>query len=357
LSVKIEDGLSHSNSKSRLIDVVNGRAEFTVPAPGRFTMTAERLPGYIPVPIAPEDRAQQINRYEMSAGDEPYSITLPLERAGAVYGKVLNADGTPATEARIFVSFASAVWWPQDYRCSYSVNNLKCNAQGEFAVSPLPLGKTVNIAAMVDLQREVTAVTLSNAKPIDRIQLELPKGVDAVVRVYKPDGKPMGGVPLSLEAPGCGYTGHYTDSEGRFTFRAIDPKKKYTVVAKPDALYQQGSTELLPDKSENEIHLKEGLAIHVVLRFEETNKPVRDFMVRVERTPEPGKPYSPLGFEWLTNSEGEFALTNLQPGEYCVNTITGGFDFVTPKEGRTFNAGQALPVKIYVRPAATPKAQ
>lgn len=344
------------------ISVINNHAETTLIPPARLRFYVN-VAGYIARPLSREERVKNLMEWNLEAGAEPFVIDIPLDRAGAIRGRVLKPGGSPAAfahvyAAQIFPTDGAAqdeARWPEDYFCSW-INNVTCDEQGAFAIFPVPLNQTFEISGSIDYARSVRKVEMTPLRPIAEVQLTLPEGKEATVRVLKPDGNPAAGIPLKIRCAAQCYTGSRTDSEGRYSLRGLDPQQDYWVAAQPESRFQHVFAKIDFEK-ENILQLQEGFSIQGNVLRSDTKEPISQYRIQIHAVPgaPPGtselETYR-LQFEALSDTEGKFQFTNLSPGKYSL--FLYGVNGLVPEnatpEATTFTAGQAEPVTILLRP-------
>jgi hypothetical protein len=326
------------------VKIVDGKGETEVGAPTQSMVDLGNLPGY--TAAAPLTAREYFDGHSQSwqidAADEPYTIELPVERAGALYGQILDADGSPARETGVSVDMVHEPDLPVSSQ--YFSNHVEqVDRNGEFAVLPLPLNKTFKISASAGLTSVDEEVELTDNEPIARVQLRLPKTLDATMLVLQPDGQPSEGTPLQIDWPGHTAVGHRTDSEGICVVRGILSGEQYTVTATPEALYQPASTRLAAGS--NVIRLKKGLSVEGKVLESGTEMPLASCII-VARL---GGVVLAQSAETVSDSQGCFRFTNLGPGEYKIEvrsahgfSLAGGLD-----ERIVFTAGQTAPVIVH----------
>ncbi len=334
------------------VDVVNGQATVMVTAPGKIKLYGDQLPGYIPTPRpkgGPDKKRP--GDWRIPAGEGAYTIEMPLERAGAAYGQVVHADGRPAAEAHVYVhmqSDSSATDWPGSYSC-FGSSDLEPDANGHFAVVPMPLGQTFRISASMGFTRVEKEVRLSRWRTVAQLTFRLPEGVDVPVRVIQPDGRPMAGVALKVRRASHGYGGLKTDSRGVYVARGLDPTVEYTIEAQPSHSYQYRRIPLRPDAKEHVIQLKPGLTATGLVLLEGSETPVANHRVIASHCgPTEGLGVSEV--ETVTNHEGRFHFGSLCAGTFKVRLdTTMTLEPVSQKSVECI-AGQEEPLTLYMRP-------
>ena len=334
------------------VPIVDGRGELSVPAPGQLTLKVDNLTGYLPQPEGMTSYDRIDKSCDIPEGTDPYPIETPLERAGAVEGVVLHADGTPVENVSIGANVVTSEKnGGRSYR-SLSIMSNQTNARGEFAFMPAPLNQTIEVTATLDCAARRTSLKLSAWKPVGNVELKFGKSMDVPVLVLGPDDRPAPNVQVHLSGP-VG-TSLPTDVDGRCVFHGVDPEQKYVFRIEPAVLYQRQTVPLTPDGTENVLRLREGLRLAGEARFSDTDKPAANLRLRACLVPETAAAGTDFYFtDTTTDDQGRFLFTNLSPGKF---RLIIGFDQSTdtrecgPDEERTFTAGQTEPAMFRVKP-------
>ncbi len=343
-----------SDMTERSAPIVNGRAELTVKPPARIMLRTERLNGYIPTPVfGPWEETDIRNGWRITAGDEPFVIEMPLERAGAIHGQVLRGDGSPAAGAYVYVraESAEAGAWPDDYFCR-APSNITCDADGRFAVLPVPFDTPMLVQANVDFARDEELVELGANNPIVPIALTLPEGVDVPVSIVDPSGRPMPDTEVFVSRPGGGHSGLRAGPDGVFVLKGADPNEAFTVEARPARDYQFTRIEVPFDGSPAIVRLNEGLDAHGVVQRADTGAPVPHVVVIAQSMyqAELGD-YQEYEVKATADAEGKFMFTNLREGTFQARANASGTGLTSEGSSQTpFTAGQSEPVIVQLRP-------
>ncbi len=358
LGVSILDKDRNTLDRIPDINVANGAAEFAVDVPARLQFHGERLRGSILGPREQDERGSIVNYWDVPEGSGPHVIELPVERAGAIEGRVLRADGSPAAQCGISVRVKSSNGTDVTSRYDHSVRTqASCDPQGKFAFLPLPLGYTLEIQAKEGFCTRKTTTSLTPQQSVRHVELRFPETQDVAVRVVTPGGQPANDVPLSVHYPGVTHSGMRTDTDGRYVFRGVDPSQPFTVTARPGERYQFAAVDLRFDGHENTLRLREGLRVDGYLLESGTDSPLRSW--RVSAFPSNNAAdYGGAGIEphlyqveAITDRDGAFRFTNLCPGTFNVRLRGPRRPIFSPAadEG-TFVAGQDTPLIIHVPP-------
>ncbi len=189
---------------------------------------------------------------EIPTGEERADIVIPVEPAGAAKGIVLNADGSPALDARASVGFD---FTEEDFspgnRSAHEPPDLPdkakpvyhtfaygsprgdayCtgpNLRGESFLTPIPFGVTCYPYAMRGMYLAIGDSFVMNAEnAYPTFTVELGKGIDARIRLLDPSGAPIANRPVELrsqhpEVPMIWGNQENTDEDGECRFQGLN---------------------------------------------------------------------------------------------------------------------------------------
>ena len=196
-----------------------GCAQVTVPTPGGFSVPPH-LAGYWFEPV----------HQSVAAGAEPIELILAAIPAGAIYGQVVNVDGSEASGTLVSVYEAQKSPLRRDgVLLGVSVKDTASSGDmPRFAAQPLPLGGSYVLVGWHGQTYVVSEpIRLTEAAPLREIQLKLPAGVTVRGQVLDSERKPIASaaVALTYSSPysGFGSAPLLTDSDGWFTAEAVNP--------------------------------------------------------------------------------------------------------------------------------------
>jgi beta-lactamase regulating signal transducer with metallopeptidase domain len=313
--------------ESKRLALLNGEVHLDVQLPNKIGYRTDGLVGY----WIKENWGE-----EVPAGTEPYVITIPAIPAGAIYGRVLEQDGSPAQSALIGVIVVKRS--PQMPEGSLGVR-VKDSAGGDgdavsqFMAGPLPLGGTYAIALNRNQTYAISEpVEINEKTPMREIELRFAEGVRISGRVLTPDGKPAPGVAFRFgyETPwSYGFSGAElrTDLDGRFAFEHVNPAApgRYAITLSGNPSFRPKRIELKPDGKPLAIALERGRTLTGVVVDTATGWPIPG--VEVYAMPRDSfKNPEPLGYlnaDAKTNERGEFRFSTMGAGEYSLN-VRGG---------------------------------
>ena len=299
------------------MEIENGRIRLDVAAPGTLRCWSRGTLGYWFKEVS----------HIIPAGTEPLVVEVPCAAAGAIYGQVLEADGTPAnldgannalvgviTVKRSPLMGPGALDVPADVK-----------AGGKFVVTPLPLGGTYRVVAHRGACYVLgEPLTLDEAEPIPEMQIRLVEGVTVPVQVLKPDGTPAAGAEVQLDygtshSHGFGGVGVRADRQGRVTFEHVNPDAPghYTLRIHSRRDYRPVNMRIDPTAGAVTIHLERGRVVTGKVIDNATGRPIPGVQVYAIST---GRmPVELVESEAKTNERGEFRFSNMADRDYALH--------------------------------------
>ncbi|HWA97642.1 MAG TPA: carboxypeptidase-like regulatory domain-containing protein [Pirellulales bacterium] len=164
----------------------------------------------------------------VTPGDGPLEQDVEIVPAGAVRGRVLNANGSPASNGvhvgtKIRYHFSPQRW------TTTGINNVPVDVQGNFFLSPLPFGADgdyVIVASRGHEQAVSAPVRVDEQHISPQVEIRFSPTASASGVVVGTDGAPRGGVEVKLWfrngiADTIYSPGTQTNAEGRFTFEGL----------------------------------------------------------------------------------------------------------------------------------------
>jgi beta-lactamase regulating signal transducer with metallopeptidase domain len=296
-------------SREVVLGPEGGRAE--VPAPSRVRVGAgQEASGYFI-----EDSAE----VALAEGSEPLVVTLKAQPAGAVHGRLLDADGTPVKEHAYVAVAASA--GPAELRNvqGYNVDD----GAGRYLLSPVGLGGTYQLMASCGTRFAVSEpLTIDSDHPVMEADLRFGEGVRVAGKVVGPDGKAaQAELLLVASMEHFASTARVTvDREGRFVMEHLDASLpvKFSLQVAPGRETVGQKVAFVPKAGQElVIALVAGVTGKVRVTNDATNKPVANARVRLMPVEWAKAAYDGTIFA-VTDGEGVFELHNLEPIDYHV---------------------------------------
>jgi hypothetical protein len=329
------------------IEIKDGIGKFAVPVGGFFRCETGDLTGYWLHPIY---------RDKIGASDQPLIVEGQCFPAGAIYGTISEADGSPAKG--IMLSLVEANQAPDRPTGNLGLE-IKNGASGgditeRFMAGPLPIGGRYMIVA----HRGVTYVAsqeilISKENPIQEIRMKLSEGVDVVGEVVDSEGRPVAGISLSLHYNpypnrGFGSTDHFTDRRGRFRFEGVnpDPRASYKINAGKNPGYQAASVAFAPGGKPVKIRLKKGHEVRGQVLDAKTGWPVPGAEVYLMPKPHNRNPLGWVDADRETDENGRYLFSVLDDGEYSASVRSAN---LVNEAGIVVRGGQAEEVTMRVQ--------
>ena len=221
----IDPAYANNTYKGKLVEIIAGKAEAEIVAPGKIAYEIADTIGYW---------FKEVHELKVDADTEPLVIQVPTVPAGMVFGQVFEEDGTPA--GNTMVSCRIVKKSPLlDEKTHYSVSDLGKNSSSntetetKYTAAPLPLEGVYQLVAHRRNTYVVSRpIKLTEENPIWEVDMTFPKGVTISGQVLAPDGTPASGIECHLDFTMAGNHGFsnqglLTDSQGRFMFEQVNP--------------------------------------------------------------------------------------------------------------------------------------
>ncbi len=338
------------------LDIENNRAECEVPVPAEFKYQTAFEQGKRPTGYW----FNEIRPIRIEAGDEPFVIEVPTHPAGAIYGRVLQPDGSVAPDARASLM---VVQRPEieDGRSFFSLYDAISAERGTFNATPLPLGGQYAIAAHgANLVVTSEIFSLDETNPIVSVDLTLPRGVDVHGRLLDVDGTPVSHpVTLHLSAVrgshSWGTSGSTVepDEAGRFVFRDVNPGPAGSCYVKvADTPWRRPARQEIPNlQTPVVVRLTKGHSVTGTVIDDKSGWPVEGAEVYALRiaTVNGQVESEVLEADGRTNERGEFRFTNMGRREYRLNVRSANLADPRRKVVATGGQSQLVTLRIELR--------
>ena len=324
LSLKQPNGTF--DHEERQVSVNKGLAKLSVPVGSQIRLEPDNFTGYWFETHYERDIAQSA---------EPLSITVPCFPAGAIYGRVQEANGEPAKG--VMISLVECERAPQRPHTSLDVDiknsSSSTDITKQYTATPLPIGGTYMIVAHRGATYALSEeIKITKENPIAQADLILRLGITVKGRVVLPDGSPGKGIRYShsfTAHPNHGFSSgdHFTDRLGRFEIHHVVPDigKGYSIRFADNPGIQMDEIRYDPNHSEVKVVLKAGHTFTGMIVDHETGWPIPG--AEIYALPHP---YSPdrlghLEADNKTDESGRFRFTTLDGGDYRLGIRGGQF--------------------------------
>jgi hypothetical protein len=346
----LEDSAYHSE----YIPLQNNEARFEAPVGTWVSWETRAIVGY----WTPDAHHTVID------GAGPQLIEAPALPAGAIHGRVRNADGAEAAGVMISVIEAKPAPGKQAGSLGDVGKNHSSSGEGptRFVAQPLPIGGKYVLVAHRGNQFVVSEpIVISEEEPIRELELRLVDGETLSGVVSDSSGNPLANVPVSLNyrtpyghsfgivgfgSPG----GPKTDSQGRFSIPNLNKTVPgaYEIVIDRVNGYQTASVSALFDRSVK-IALQRGEKFSGIVLNELTGEPlmgvhfymlVTDFRV--------GGIHNMVEADAASNAEGRFEFTRVPAGDY--NLFSRDGEIVSDSKALKVPSPGTQPFQVRLKP-------
>ena len=302
---------------------------------------------------------------KVEAGKAPLEIDVPVTPAGAIAGRVLDAEGKPVSD-KVSVNLNGRKMDTSNGTifCSgdFGGGTIRVDRQGKFWINPLPLGWKYAISVSRGHAVCYTEpIELTGAKPTAEATLSLPRTVSVEGRVLDQYGKPLA-VPLELSfvsntkslAGGFssqGWSDTLSNHQGIFRFDDLGfSGGEYFLYLKPRKDFQPRRVPLPLDGRPIEVRLNPGFVLEGTVLNDATGKPAAGleiYALPAKFTPDSIRREA----ESRTDDHGRFRFSNLGDEAYRIG-VQGGPQIVSKLEdgdGLTWKPGDLTVIEFRVK--------
>ena len=331
----------------RGIEVKDGEARFTVPVGSKLTCEPTGFTGYWF--LSPRQT-------EITAGSGPHVITLPCSPAGAIYGTITEADGSPAKA--VLISLVEVKRANPKRMGSLDVDIKDSASSGDqtdrFTATPLPIGGTYMIVAHRGANYSVSEpLQVTRENPIHEIKMVMHQGITIKGQLLTPAGKPAGGIRYNLSfAPNTGShsfgaSDQITDRLGRFTIRNLYPNiaGSYHLSLRDNPGYQIQRVPIDPREGEMKVTVKPGHVVTGSVIDEETGWPIPGVEVFALPRPHAKDRGGYIDADGKADPNGNFQFTTMDGGRYQLGVRGAKF---SSSDAPIVRGGQKKHVRIAV---------
>ncbi len=347
----IKNGLDASGTRTLEHDTVpirDGHAEFEVAVPNRVEVKPGGVIGYWFRPLS---------GIEVSNAPAPLRVTIDAVPAGAIYGRVEEADGQPATGIMISVVCQDRPPALEGGLFSVDVKNSTSSTDpaNRFNAAPLPLDGVYRICAYRDSTYVFSEpLQLDATNPVREVTMTIPKGQTLRGQVLGPDGQPRAGqeLRLDIELPGHGFSPQatWTGSHGQFHFEHFNPDVPADCYLElPSKKNVQPVRAPIRGTRPMRVQMKKGQVIEGRVVDAKTKRPIPGAEVYAMRPFDPDENPAQRWPTWFdpegpTDGEGRFRFSNLLPGKYRINSRSG--KLIGSQETVIAGAGRSVTLAI-----------
>ncbi|MBX7255840.1 MAG: carboxypeptidase regulatory-like domain-containing protein [Candidatus Hydrogenedentes bacterium] len=286
----------------RTFPILFGEVHTEVPVPTKLAYHMDRTAGYW---------IKQASEIVVDAGDEPFRLNVPTLPAGAIHGKISGSHSRGLNLTLKELEQAPSVDTQSlDVQPEY-------NADGEYSISPLPIGGVYCVMACADATTVISdSIALTEAEPIHEVNLTLPEGKTISGQVTLPDGTPLAGctVMLKLAHPKMSSSNStLTDGQGKFRFEHVNPEwgMSYSLEIRSRADFQPLYRKVKPGAIVD-LRLEHGKVLEGTLIEDASGLPIPGAQVCAISL----KQHGLVEAEVKTDKHGKFRFSTLSDGEY-----------------------------------------
>lgn len=319
---------------TRSMEVVEGVVKFDVNAPTKLFVEMLDAPGFV------FEESSRKTELKIDAADGVFEDEVEVFPAGAVIGQIKVAKHRKGARLSVFGEMS---WRDSTGFHSTGISD-QCDEDGKFYLPNIPYGATVELMARHGANcKIIEPIEINQSQPLFEATVTLEDGPALRGKVLDWQGKPFAHQSVSLRVLTEGkylFTrvgNETTDRHGEFDFGAVNPDLgEYKVWVESDKDHASTAAAVTDIEEPLEIKLERGLVTQGRLINHATGEPIADAEVYAS-TPEI-QFGSIHGYEAeeKTDANGNFKFSNLNDGEYRLNTRVL---FGRPVNGERFTAG------------------
>jgi carboxypeptidase family protein len=277
--------------------------------------------------------------FPVTAGRRPLEHDVPVIAAGAIRGRILNADGTLAKRMSGINVGVFSVEDPAGGPVAanqVSMANIYMEDADACFISPLPLGGLyrLNVSRLYEIAfSEPIRVDGQNPRPTVEVQFSPARKV--VAQVLGPAGQPLADADVFLEIRAPYYSTrysepHHADRDGRVALTLSTGMADYWLVVTPGAGFQRTEVGVPPEGTTVEVRPKPAFVIEGRVIDSKTGEPLAGVELVADST-DPKMPSAPWykQVKPVTDADGRFRFDTLAEGSYRVHPY-GAVSFREP---------------------------
>ena len=293
---------------------------------------------------------------KITEGSDAQIVTIPTVPAGAIYAEAQEPDGSVASDVLFSVDVMKpSPLQPQNASLGTSSGDGTTGSPRHYVATPLPLGGTYRIIAWFENHFSASEpITLTEAKPDQKLTLQFRPGVPLQVQVLNPAGQPATNVDVEFT---CNFDSHsfglkpaFTDLSGKFEYDNCEPSSgKFLLTLRGPGL--RGTIlEVDPKRSPIIVHMQPGGKIAGQLLNKATGKPVPQAIVNAWVSDYKLSAKLPRE-KTAADEQGRFVLDTLGDASYYVNANLEGWGYGSAEA----RADEKKDVVIRMVPYGTPQ--
>ena len=311
-------------ASEHIYEVKDGIAKLAVPVPNDLNFGPEGINGYW-------FRAP----FEMKVEAQPEPVRFEIEAfpAGAIYGTLALADGSPGRGIMLWVIAdpAHQVLKGNNSGVTAKDSSSSDDDSSRFYAGPLPFGGKFMIGAGREASYVFTKpLPIDEKTPIHEIKLQFPPGETVRGQVLAADGTPIRGAAINMRLEttmdhNLSREAAVTGRQGEFEIPGMNPDVPGTYWLEVNQMegYQATQAKVEFGKA-NIIRVKPGHLLHGIVKEVGTGKVIPGAEVYASRPD-----YDPKNWpSWinagaLADENGRFHFTDLPEGQWQIHTRSG----------------------------------
>jgi len=336
------------------MEITNGEVRAAMAIGGRTAIEPRHMVGYW------FDRAGKngnLLSIEVTNGEGPMVIEIPLIPAGAIYAKARNADGTPAGSLTFGVGQLKRAPSQGDNGLPGGTDGFSDSAPRQWVSGPLPLGGTYQVYGWRENSFCLSKpVKLTEAKPDAEVELQFAPGKTFEGVLLNVAGKPLPDIEVKpsftlANISGFGLKSVFTDEHGRFKIEGTTPELGEYLVKVEVPCTMSENVKLEFGSQPQTIRLKRGRTLAGRVVQAGTGYAIPNAEVRTLNYDNSTLPM----VSTRTDADGRFEFTTLADESYMF-FIEDGQLLTNEKFRANGNTNLVLMVKLYEWSKVKPKA-
>jgi protocatechuate 3,4-dioxygenase beta subunit len=322
------------------VTAMAGAMTTTVTGPDGSFVVADLVPGQVMLNFSKfEESIREVRTVNAPARE----LTVELPPGGRITGRVLDK-----TTRRPIASFQAGVSNSRSgggmvMMAPPSLRSFTSD-DGSFTLENVPIGPVEVVAQAAGYVNGRTAnINMDEAKTINDVEVLLDTGAKIIGKVTGPDGSPVQGASVGVEAAGGGgpmrlmgdAAGATTDASGEYTLETVESGSRTVSVRHQKYLPATKTVDVTGREVRVDVQLSGGIKVTGVV-VTDAGAPVADATVRIAGG-------GGFGRSGRTDQNGAFTLESVAPGRYTVTARKQGYADGTLRD---VDLSTGVPVKV-----------